>query len=210
MSTLYEDLGVSKDASAEEIKAAYRKMAKKTHPDKEGGSAEKFQIVHKAYVILSDSERRKAYDDTGSEKDKPDILTTAMQELAGLFMSIVESDIDFATVDFKDLMTRQIGNIKQQHVEHIKDIQKKIKRGEAILKRLKKKNKRKDKGSYNLLKFTLEKDLVGKKVSIEKAKSQIAIGDEMLNLLDDYEYEIDKIVKMGQNTGADEFFFLKL
>lgn len=60
----YDILGVSKDASQEEIKKAYRKLAHKHHPDK-GGDEEEFKKVNKAYQTLSDKEKRKQYDRFG-------------------------------------------------------------------------------------------------------------------------------------------------
>ena len=63
--TLYERLEVSKGASADEIKKAYMKMARKHHPDK-GGDAELFKGVQEAYEVLSDDTRRQMYDVTGS------------------------------------------------------------------------------------------------------------------------------------------------
>ena len=65
MPTLYERLEVSKEASADEIKKAYMKMARKHHPDK-GGDAEVFKGVQEAYEVLSDDTRRQIYDQTGS------------------------------------------------------------------------------------------------------------------------------------------------
>lgn len=63
----YEILGVSRDASQEEIKRAYRRLAKKYHPDisKDGGSAEKFKRIAEAYEVLSDPEKRAQYDRFG-------------------------------------------------------------------------------------------------------------------------------------------------
>ena len=64
----YEVLGVSKDASAEEIKKAYRKLAMKYHPDQNAGDAAaeaKFKEVGEAYKILSDDEKRSRYDQYG-------------------------------------------------------------------------------------------------------------------------------------------------
>ncbi len=62
----YEILGVSKNASKDEIKSAYRKLAKKYHPDnKETGDEAKFKEVQEAYDILYDDEKRAAYDRFG-------------------------------------------------------------------------------------------------------------------------------------------------
>lgn len=63
----YEVLGLSKGASEDEIKKAFRKMAKKYHPDvnKEADAEEKFKEVNEAYEVLSDPEKKAAYDQYG-------------------------------------------------------------------------------------------------------------------------------------------------
>lgn len=65
----YDRLGVSKDASQDEIKRAYRKMSKKYHPDinKEPGAEEKYKKVQEAYETLSDDQKRAAYDQYGPD-----------------------------------------------------------------------------------------------------------------------------------------------
>lgn len=67
MSDYYELLGVSRDATAEQIKKAYRRMAMKYHPDvaSEDGAAEKFKQIQEAYEILSDDRKRSIYDRGG-------------------------------------------------------------------------------------------------------------------------------------------------
>ena len=64
----YKVLGVARDASEDEIKKAYRKLARKYHPDvsKETNAKEKFQEVSEAYETLRDKEKRAAYDSLGS------------------------------------------------------------------------------------------------------------------------------------------------
>ena len=64
----YETLGVDKSASDVEIKSAYRKLAKKYHPDlnHEEGAEEKFKEVQEAYDVLGDEQKRKQYDQFGS------------------------------------------------------------------------------------------------------------------------------------------------
>ncbi len=62
----YEVLGVDKTATQDQIKSAYRKLAKKYHPDnKETGDAEKFKEATEAYSVLSDENKRKTYDQFG-------------------------------------------------------------------------------------------------------------------------------------------------
>ena len=65
----YDRLGVSKDASQDEIKRAYRKMSKKYHPDinKEPGAEEKYKEVQEAYETLSDDQKRAAYAQYGPD-----------------------------------------------------------------------------------------------------------------------------------------------
>lgn len=64
----YDILGVSKDASSEDIKSAYRKLAKKYHPDvnKDPGAADKFKEINEAYECLSDPQKKSNYDQFGS------------------------------------------------------------------------------------------------------------------------------------------------
>ena len=64
----YAALGVKRDASADEIKKAYRKLAQKHHPDvsKEKGAEERFKDIGEAYQTLKDAEKRAAYDQLGS------------------------------------------------------------------------------------------------------------------------------------------------
>lgn len=64
----YEILGVKRDAKEAEIKSAYRKLARKYHPDvnKEKGAEEKFKDINEAYEVLGDKEKRQRYDMLGS------------------------------------------------------------------------------------------------------------------------------------------------
>lgn len=70
----YDVLGINRSASDSDIKSAYRKLAKKYHPDKNAGdnsAAEKFKEIGEAYAVLSDPEKRKVYDQFGHAGQVP-------------------------------------------------------------------------------------------------------------------------------------------
>ena len=63
----YKILGVEKNASADEIKKAFKKAAMQHHPDRPGGDEAKFKEINEAYQVLSDAEKRQRYDQFGSD-----------------------------------------------------------------------------------------------------------------------------------------------
>ena len=70
----YETLGVSKTASEEEIRSAFRKLARKYHPDvakDKKAAEEKFKEINEAYEVLGDAEERKKYDQLGADWNRP-------------------------------------------------------------------------------------------------------------------------------------------
>ena len=93
----YEVLGVSKDADEKEIKSAFRKLAKKYHPDvsKEPDAAEKFKEAQEAYAVLSDESKRKQYDQYGH---------AAFDQMNG------GAGFDFSDFDFSDIFGDLFGS----------------------------------------------------------------------------------------------------
>ena len=65
MDDYYTTLGVERNATQEDIKKAYRRLAHQYHPDKEGGDEEKFKQVNSAYQVLGNDKRRSQYDQFG-------------------------------------------------------------------------------------------------------------------------------------------------
>ena len=105
MENLYSILGVSKEATEQEIKKAYRKLAKQHHPDR-GGDENKFKEISFAYEVLSDSERRTKYDQTGNTKVEVDPFDARMNDF---IINVVLPEIENAWDDNFDL----IGNVKK-------------------------------------------------------------------------------------------------
>src|SRR5271154_1850428 len=82
----YEILGVKKSASAEEIRKAFRKLARKYHPDVNPGdktAEEKFKALSEANEVLSDPKKRKIYDQVGFYSDNIDAATAEAYARAG-------------------------------------------------------------------------------------------------------------------------------
>ncbi|CAD7958170.1 unnamed protein product [Amoebophrya sp. A120] len=89
----YDTLGVSLDCSEEDIKKAYKKQSLRFHPDKQGGDQTSFTQLKDAYDILSNAERRKAYDklgfDIGPERIDDKLWTLATSFLLGPYCSFL-------------------------------------------------------------------------------------------------------------------------
>jgi len=94
----YEVLGVSKTATDQEIKSAFRKLAKKYHPDvsKEPDAAEKFKEAQEAYAVLSDADKRQKYDQFGH---------AAFEQSYG-----AGGGYDFSGFDFSDIFSDLFGS----------------------------------------------------------------------------------------------------
>ncbi|WP_086282227.1 DnaJ C-terminal domain-containing protein [Campylobacter devanensis] len=98
--SLYETLGISKDASSDEIKKAYRKLARQYHPDinKDPGTEEKFKEINAAYEILSDETKRKQYDQYGDSMFGGQSFHDFSRENFG------------GNADFNDILNQLFGN----------------------------------------------------------------------------------------------------
>src|SRR5574344_2958958 len=103
----YETLGVEKTASQDEIKSAFRKLAKKYHPDinKEPGAEEKFNEIGEAYAVLSDPDKRKKYDHFGSAAFEQGGM--GGQGYGG-FQGFNAEDFDFGSI-FDDILGGSFG-----------------------------------------------------------------------------------------------------
>lgn len=109
MNDYYDVLGVSDEATTDEIKKAYRKKANKLHPDK-GGSKEEFAELSIAYKTLSNPESRKKYDNTGIDDEMADEVKAAIAFVRDQFVTITKE----LCAAFKDDVPAALDNFSIQ------------------------------------------------------------------------------------------------
>ncbi len=116
-SDFYDVLGVKRDATQEEIKRAFRKLAFKYHPDrnKMPDAEKKFKEISEAYAILSDPEKRKRYDMLGFEGIKQQYTQEDIFD-RGTFRDIF-SEFGFGTDDFFDRIFKDF-TVRHEQVSH--------------------------------------------------------------------------------------------
>lgn len=130
MKNLYDLLEVSRDATPKDIRRAYRRAAKRHHPDA-GGDAEVFAQISLAHEILMDPERRFKYDNTGdvTEATANNAVAELIQTLFGIFGSVMTSaeaqGIDPATVDLVDAMVDIVRQVMEGQDKEIDKLEKK-------------------------------------------------------------------------------------
>lgn len=186
--TLYDDLGVGKNADSTTIKRAYKRRASATHPDK-GGSTTAFQLVQRAYDILSDEARRKRYDKTGAEDEAPDPLFVARNQVIQIFFQLLDQNSEELNIisRARAVILEGKAKVKQQLAE----IKTKIKKLDSTKKRL----KAKAPNSFLHTAIDAQKRMLGQ--NLIAAQEQFELGDRMLELLKDFEYDGQEIPQQG-------------
>jgi len=141
MIDLYKILDISKNAVLKEIKDAYRKKSKLLHPDT-GGNKEDFDLICKAYKILSDEGKRKRYD---SGENIDNILNAnndkSLSIIGTIFIQLLQNynpDGENIIVLLRNSINENINNINNK----INEFERLIKKHEKFQKRLKVKNKK--------------------------------------------------------------------
>lgn len=188
---LYEDLGLDKSATTEEIVSAGRQAMKRAHPDA-GGDVEDFHRVSRAVAVLRDPTARQRYDETGETSRGPDASpeALAMQMLGSLLGTILQDEsVDPVTQDIVQLMHRMIDNAIVQLQQQIVAWDKRIARTEQFKKRLKRKAKKK--GVPDTLAGMLDANIREAKLGKSKAENLIESQKLAKEMAQAYVYEAD-------------------
>ncbi|CAN8003218.1 unnamed protein product [Ixodes hexagonus] len=121
---LYKLLNVPKDAQQSTIKKAYRRLSLLMHPDRvsaaqKESATRKFQVLSKAYVVLSDAEKRAAYDETGCVDDDEELSDNKDWDAYWrlLFPNVTTADIDKFMLAYKG-SPEEVEDLKRHYEEH--------------------------------------------------------------------------------------------
>lgn len=196
---LYAALDLHIDATPEQIRAAYRRKAQEHHPDK-GGDEEEFKRVGRAYEILSDPEKRKAYDegrldaDGGSEPTKEELALAALRV-------IVKAELANGPGLLGRVRQYISGQISVLRAGQRSD-QFAIRRNEKILKVLRFKG-----GKVNFMETTLQEDIVARRASIENTVKAIEVAEIAQTMLNAYEEEAEPLARGIAGLDGDGISF---
>jgi curved DNA-binding protein CbpA len=181
----YQELDVPKDADAATIKRAYRKKASKHHPDKQGGDKEKFQLVKRAYEVLSDPSQRNRYDKTGEIPDANTIQDQAFANIVHIVVQLIDQVDAIESLDLKASVTKTIQTgISERQREREKTITR-IKKFERAKSRLS------SKSGTNPMAFVIDAQIEKMQDGVKIADDDIELAREMLRLWANYEYRFD-------------------
>ena len=184
---LYNKLKINKNASTEDIKKAYRKLAKEHHPDKNNGvESPEFIEISLAYNILSDEIKRQKYDDTGEyDSNTMDIHQLALQTLAACFFQIVKNpNYPYNTENLFDVMISTIGKATGQEKIKKRNAHDSIDRLNEINDRII--------GEDNLFNEMINSEIRLNRGHLERIDREIEILNESLEIVKKYKYKTDE------------------
>lgn len=180
--THYSTLGVPTDASPDQIKAAYRKVASAAHPDRAEGDAQAMAAINEAYRVLSDPELRQHYDQTGKGTLGPSVEDEAMSSLASLFGSLLDSEA-------KDIL----GEARKAHQEAAAEFNRRKQHAERMLQQAKAAEGRvwlkAGAEAPNLWAGVLSQRVARAEAQLEACARMLAVNKAVGQLLRDYEQE---------------------
>lgn len=184
----YTLLGIPREATDAEIKAAFRRARSSAHPDRNGGSDELMKQVNRAHDCLTDPERRAIYDATGVDQPSGDQVKEleetlldqrATQSLEELFNALLGSK------DGWDLLQAARSAVANKIADHHNDISEGKQRVRVLTKKLGR--VRRKKAGNNLVDQLLQKGIDKATRSIEDAELDLRITTRVQVLLQDYD-----------------------
>lgn len=189
----YDVLGVSRDADTAAIRAAYRRLAQKVHPDRPGGSHEKFVELQRAFDILSNPGLRTSYDATGKAEDVT--LKDAEDSIRAEFGRLMEERSELE--DLVAIMRQRMWSARAKNRGEIERLERVIARQRRALSRVRYRGHGK-----NLLREVLERRIADAEGGIDTLTRDEALADLVLALLADFDYALGPTMLGFQKADA--------
>jgi DnaJ-class molecular chaperone len=189
----YAELDVPRGATTDEIKSAYKKRAKQVHPDKQNGSAEKMMRASRAVAILTDSAKRRQYDETGFADEKPDnVRTNALQIIEAFLAAQIDAYVNNQGQQYivdprrRDLL----GELRIKLQAEIRDTTVGIERGKAVKIYIEDLSKRiSGKDQAKPIERMFEKRLRGIEAQIQTLEEAIAAREMAIKITKNYKID---------------------
>jgi len=209
MTNHYDALGIASTATPKEIKAAWRRLSAKYHPDREGGDDAAMQEINAAYDVLSDPQRRALYDQLGFDTDVKKLDEAAAALVADTFGHIIDEPGDFDLVVRARSILSQGRTVKAEEESRLRQAAYALERKRDRV-RLRKDAQHGKRDLYGEL-------IAGRIRTLQAVASQASLGlvivNRALELLTDYEGTGPAVVVPShrprfnpyQNTTADHF-----
>lgn len=193
MKSLYDILGIHKDAKISDIKKAFRRISMKTHPDKVKGKTDEFVEINKAYSILSDDRKRKKYDEEGIIEEIDNKESKSWGIICFHLHEIISNvSIDLSRTDILKFIDRKC-------LENIASRERQIKSTNCLVDRLEKcKNRLHSSNGKNILENSIEDSIKKMKISNLSHKEDIESYELARNLLKKYSYDVEEMVSRLQ------------
>ena len=185
MIDLYQLLGIKRAATREEIRKAYRRKAKSSHPDS-GGSVEAFNALTAAHEILSDAKRRERYDATGEiEPARPDNFDgSAIEVIAQKLGLIIHAEQDMTMLNIGAVIEQSIRDDIGLRKSSIANQRRAIERAARLRARV----KRKGGGEDNALARVLDWHERSTQDHVRKNEEAVRSMERALEILENYSF----------------------
>lgn len=192
----YLVLGLQPDATPAQIKAAYRKLSKKHHPDA-GGDREQWDKISQAYEVLSDPARRSKYDATGDDTQTPDPEAQQRAQVAAIVRQIISGVLqssrdDPGQVDFRSRIMTDLDMRRAQMVQDKSQLELKVKRVERFVGRFKK-----DDDGEDIIGDVVRQGLRDLEAQIVNVDNAIKLHEKVTQVFLQYRYEMDPVDSEG-------------